>query len=72
MNPKKTQQHSEELNTSLQKLLNTEAAQGRARDVIREAEKIGKMGTWEIDIDSRKVTWSEGIYRIREVDDLSI
>ncbi len=70
---KKTdQEHPEDPSTILKKLRDTETELKEARDLIREAEIIGKIGTWEIDIDTRKVSWSEGVYRIREVDDISL
>ena len=33
-----------------------------------ETEKIGKVGGWELDIETRDLSWTEEVYRIHEVD----
>jgi PAS domain S-box-containing protein len=37
-------------------------------DRINQAHKIGKMGYWEVDLNSKKLFWSAEIYNIWEVD----
>jgi PAS domain S-box-containing protein len=37
-------------------------------DRLREAQRIGRLGSWELDIPSGQLSWSEENYRIREVE----
>jgi len=39
-----------------------------SRDLLNEAELIGKLGSWELDMTSGKLIWSEEVYRIFELD----
>ena len=36
--------------------------------LLREIETIGNIGGWEFNIDSLNQTWTDGVYRIHEVD----
>ncbi len=36
--------------------------------MLDEAERLGKVGGWEFDIDTKIQTWTEEVYRIHEVD----
>jgi phosphoserine phosphatase RsbU/P len=36
--------------------------------ILTKTEKIGKVGGWELNIDTGKQRWTEGIYNIHEVD----
>ena len=36
----------------------------RSRDLLRQAEELAQMGSWEWDIARDQITWSEGLYRI--------
>jgi len=36
--------------------------------LLAETEKIGKIGGWEVDLDSMEQTWTEEVYRIHEVE----
>jgi PAS domain S-box-containing protein len=40
----------------------------RKRESLDEAQRIGQMGSWELDLASGVLTWSDEIYRIFEVD----
>jgi PAS domain S-box-containing protein len=47
----------------------------RAEEMIRESEKrlkdaqvLGRVGTWEFDIESQKITWSDQTYKLYERD----
>lgn len=44
-----------------------EEALQQAQDLLQETEQIGHVGGWEIDIDTRKQTWTDEVYRIHEV-----
>lgn len=33
-------------------------------ELLRKAEEISKFGTWELDIDTNGIKWSDGVYRI--------
>jgi len=45
-----------------------EEALEKSRRLLTEMEKIGRVGGWEIDLDTRKLTWTPEIYSIHEVD----
>ncbi|MEL1251521.1 sensor domain-containing phosphodiesterase [Aurantiacibacter gilvus] len=39
-----------------------------ANRVFRQAERIARIGSWEVEIDSGKLFWSEGVYRIHGLE----
>jgi len=41
-----------------------EAALRRSRERLAQAEEIAQMGSWELDVATRRTAWSDGIYRI--------
>ena len=40
----------------------------RTARVSRQAERIAEMGSWRLDLSDDAITWSEGVYRIHELD----
>lgn len=40
----------------------------RSETSLKEAQKIAKIGSWELELPSQKLTWSDETYRIFEVD----
>ncbi len=40
----------------------------KSRSLHAESERIGKVGGWELDIDTQQQVWTEEVYRIHEVD----
>ena len=40
----------------------------RSRENLAEAQRIGQMGSWELDLTSGALAWSDEIYRIFEID----
>lgn len=44
-----------------------EDALRKTQELLQETEKIGHVGGWEFDIDTRKQTWTDEVYRIHEV-----
>ena len=40
----------------------------RAKSSMAQVGRIAKIGTWEFNIKTRELTWSDEIYRIREID----
>ena len=40
----------------------------RANRAIAQVGRIAKIGTWEFNTKTREITWSDEIYRIREID----
>jgi diguanylate cyclase (GGDEF)-like protein/PAS domain S-box-containing protein len=44
------------------------ALQQRAQDFLSEAQKIGHFGSWELDLHSGRLNWSEEIFRLFEID----
>ena len=45
-----------------------EEALKRSTQLLSETEKIGKVGGWEINIDTMDTTWTDGVYNIQEVE----
>ena len=45
-----------------------EDALRRSRESLAEAQRIGKMGSWELDLHSGNLIWSDEIFRIFEID----
>ena len=45
-----------------------EEALKQSLKLLAETERIGRVGGWELDIDTGKQTWTEEVYRIHEVD----
>jgi two-component system, sensor histidine kinase and response regulator len=44
-----------------------EAELEKSRRLLAETEQIGKVGGWELDIDTGKQTWTEQVYHIHEL-----
>ncbi|HZW24869.1 MAG TPA: PAS domain S-box protein [Gallionella sp.] len=40
----------------------------RNRENLAEAQRIGQMGSWELDLATGELTWSDEIYRLFEID----
>jgi signal transduction histidine kinase/CheY-like chemotaxis protein/sensor domain CHASE-containing protein len=40
----------------------------RSKESLSEAQRIAKIGNWELDLVSNKLTWSDEIFRIFEID----
>lgn len=36
----------------------------RSEDMLRKAQRIGGIGHWELDVETRELTWSDEVYRI--------
>ena len=45
-----------------------EKALKKSRKLLSETEKIGKVGGWEIDIDTMDTTWTDEVYTIHEIE----
>ena len=45
-----------------------EEALEKTRHMLAETERLGKVGGWEFDIGNNRLTWTEEIYRIHELD----
>lgn len=44
------------------------AALQRSRQMYADAEKVGKLGHWRLEVPSRQLIWSRQVYRLLEVD----
>ncbi|MBU0544719.1 MAG: Cache 3/Cache 2 fusion domain-containing protein, partial [Proteobacteria bacterium] len=51
-----------------QKRKRAEEALNKTQQLLVETGSIGKVGGWEINIDTGKLTWTEELYNIHEVD----
>ena len=40
----------------------------KSQDLLTQAEKLGKVGGWEFDIETKQQTWTETVYEIHELD----
>jgi PAS domain S-box-containing protein len=40
----------------------------KSEDRLREAQALGRIGSWEFEIDTRKIIWSDQVYRLYERD----
>jgi diguanylate cyclase (GGDEF)-like protein/PAS domain S-box-containing protein len=45
-----------------------ESALQRSTDMLRRTGELGRIGGWELDVETGELTWSEEVYRIHEVD----
>jgi len=45
-----------------------EEALARTTDLLKSATEIAKIGAWELELASMKLTWSPGTYRLHELD----
>ncbi len=39
-----------------------------AHELLGQMQRIARVGGWEVDLGRQKLTWSEGVYRIHELD----
>jgi PAS domain S-box-containing protein len=46
----------------------TEEALIKNKKILSETESLGKVGGWEVNVDSMEQSWTEEVYRIHEVD----
>jgi PAS domain S-box-containing protein len=44
-----------------------EKALQRSETLLNETQRLAKVGGWELDLDSSRVTWTEEVYRIHEL-----
>ncbi|TXT24575.1 MAG: PAS/PAC sensor-containing diguanylate cyclase/phosphodiesterase, partial [Gallionellaceae bacterium] len=59
---------SKSLDTMAQQIKEHIAAQELERERLAEAQKIGHFGSWELDLVSGKLHWSDEIFRMFEID----
>ncbi len=59
---------SRTFNTMAEQRLNTEAALQRSESNLAEAQRIAHIGSWELDLASGRLWWSDEVYRIFEFD----
>ncbi|HRH79425.1 MAG TPA: PAS domain S-box protein [Thiobacillaceae bacterium] len=46
----------------------SETALRKSEHDLKEAQRLAKVGSWELDIPNNRLTWSDEIYRIFEID----
>ena len=59
---------NEELRKEITDRKQAEEALQKSQRLLSETERIGKVGGWELNIDTRGQSWTEEIYNIHEVD----
>ena len=57
------------VNTDVTKRYQAEVALTRAHSLLEEAGRLARVGAWELDVISNRMTWSDQVRRIHEVDD---
>ena len=62
--PMETQEIAVELNSMLDDLKQAEESSQRALQRLTEAQRIGQMGDWDLDLSTGAITWSQQIYLI--------
>lgn len=50
------------------KLGDSAAALQKSQSLLTQAEKLGKVGGWEIDVETKQLAWTETVYDIHELD----
>jgi len=53
-------------------LKQAEADLQKSEFILKEAQQVANMGTWEHNIVSNQLTWFDGIYRILKIDRISV
>lgn len=53
---------------SMMQRLQAEEAVRKSRDELKEAQRVGMFGSWTLDLRSNRLTWSDEIFRIFEID----
>lgn len=52
-----------------EKIINKQTVQNRKNaEIINKAEEISKFGTWELDLKTNILKWSDGVYNICEIE----
>ena len=54
--------------TDIEDIKQTAEALRHTQALLANAEKIGRVGGWEIDVQTRQTTWTEAVYDIHELD----
>jgi PAS domain S-box-containing protein len=54
--------------TDIEDIKQTAEALRHTQALLANAEKLGRVGGWEIDIQTRQTTWTEAVYDIHELD----
>lgn len=65
---KQVAEKTSELNYEIFEHNKSNVALLKSQSILTETEKIGKVGAWELNIDTGKQHWTEGIYHIHEVE----
>lgn len=66
---KQTEAELQRLNTDLESIVAERTAELKESETrLREAQRVGKMGSWQLDLTNDRLTWSEEVYRIFELD----
>lgn len=71
----RVEQRTAELSSSNNKLLAEISGRQKIQtelihnqDLLNEAQRLGKLGNWEVDLQTGRMTWSEEVFRIVELD----
>ena len=60
--------HVQVLSRNITSLKQVEEDLRRSRENLAEAQRIGQMGSWELNLANKALTWSEEVCRIFEID----
>jgi PAS domain S-box-containing protein len=59
-------QKAEQFRQSHEQILKNQVAEKTA--ALREAQRIARVGSWELDLETQQIIWSEELYRIYEIE----
>ncbi len=57
-----------ELEKEMSERKKAQQALQRSETVLKEAQRLGKMGNWELDLQTGKLAWSDEVFRIFEIE----
>ncbi len=50
------------------RFMRTETALGRSLEQLRDAQRIARLGSWQLNLKTRQLNWSDEVFRIFELD----
>lgn len=54
--------------TDITQRINTQMQLGKVTTLLNEAQRLAKMGAWELDLSTNKTFWSDEVYNIHQVE----
>ena len=64
----KPDRHTASIEEDITERKQAEEALEKSRNLLAESQRIGNVGGWEFNIDTKEVIWTEEVFRIHEVE----